>query len=363
MKKSNGIFWGGLLVIVGAFWLLRNLGFLNIDWYEVARFWPILLILAGGSLLASGRERNGWVGGVAGILIVLAVLGGITHRTDRAFDQSQRNWNFDWDNSWDDDNDNDQGENFGYRKRERLQEKNQERSRKYEEDYNRDKDKDEDDNEMSEKRDIRNRHYEYEMESGLKEATLNFEGGAGEFKLKGSTDKLFEAESRSSIGGFRSDIRNNRNANTAVIDFKMESGNINLKKGNNENSVEFNLNKKLLWNIDLGLGAGEAKFDLSDFRVKSLKISTGVADLDVKLGDNVSRTDVKIESGMASMTLEVPKSVGCEVRIDGMLNDKDMGDLQKVSDGLYRSPGFDQAARKIIIDYDAGLSEVNIRRY
>ena len=113
----------------------------------------------------------------------------------------------------------------------------------------------------------------------------------------------------------------------------------------------------------MGLGAGEAKFDLSDFRVKSLKVSTGVADLNVKLGDKVNRTNVKIESGVASVTLEIPKSVGCEVRIDGILNDRNLGDLKKVDDGLYRSPGFEGASRKILIDYDAGLSEVNIRRY
>ena len=359
MKKSNGIFWGGLLVILGVFWLLRNLGFLHIDWQEVSRFWPILLILAGVSLLVSGRERSGWGGGMAGILIALAVLGGITHRTDRALDEGRRSWNFDWNN----DDEKDDEWDFGDRDRERndnrnrLREENRERSRKYEEDYKRDTD------DQSEKRDVHNRHYEYEMENGLKEATLNFEGGAGEFKLKGGTDKLFEAESRSSLGGFQSEIRNNRNANTAVIDFKMESGKINLKKGENENSVEINLNEKPLWNIDMGLGAGDAKFDLSDFRVKSLKVSTGVADLNVKLGDKVSRTDVKIKSGVASVTLEIPESVGCEVHIDGMLNDKNLGDLREVSSGLYRSPGFEQAARKIMIDYDAGLSEVNIRRY
>lgn len=353
MKKSNGIFWGGLLIILGIFWLLRNLGFLNIDWQEVSRFWPVLLVLAGISLLVSGRERGGLGGGVAGILIALAVLGGITHRTDRAFDENRRNWNFDWDN----DDENDDEWDFGDRNRNNLREENRERSRKYEEDYKRDND------EKSEKRDIRNRHYEYEMENGLKEATLNFEGGAGEFKLQGGTNKLFEAESRSSLGGFQSDIHNNRNANTAVIDFKMESGKMNLKKGNNENSVEINLNEKPLWNIDMGLGAGEAKFDLSDFRVKSLKVSTGVADLNVKLGDKANRTDVRIESGVASVTLEIPESVGCEVRIDGMLNDKNLGDLREVSSGLYRSPGFEQASRKIIINYEAGLSEVNIRRY
>ena len=352
MKKSSGIFWGGLLVILGVFWLLRNMGFLNIDWHEVARFWPVLLVLAGISLLASGRERGSWGGGVAGILIALAVLGGITHRTDRALNDHRNGWNFGWDN--DDDDEWDFGD--GNRLRDRLREKNRERSRKYEEDYNRDKD------EKYQKKDIRNRHYEYEMENNLKEATLNFEGGAGEFKLKGSTDKLFEADSRSTFSSFVSDIRHNRNANTAVIDFKME-GKVKLKKGDNDNSVDISLNEKPLWNIDMGLGAGEAKFDLSSFRVKSLKVSTGVADLNVKLGRKVDRTEVKIESGVASVTLEIPEAVGCEVRIDGMLNDKNLGDLQKVSDGLYRSANFDQAARKIMVDYEAGLSEVNIRRY
>ncbi len=379
MKRSNGIFWGGLLLLLGTFWLLRNLGLLQIDWEEVTRFWPVLLILAGGGLLVAGRERGGVAGGVAGILIALAVLGGITHRTNRAFDRADgRNWNF----GWDSDDDNDEW-NFGdrqernERRAEERRERAEERARARQRGYDYDNDNDDESNsdsdsdgdaasdreEEEEKRPVRNRHYQYEMDRNLREATLNFEGGAGEFKLKSSTNKLFEADSRSRLGGFMTDIRNNRNANTAVINFKMESGRVNLKNGENGNEVDFSLNTTPIWNIDLGLGAGKANFDLSDYKVKSLKISTGVADLDVKLGDRVARTDVKIESGVASVTLEVPRSVGCEVRIDGLLNDKNMGDLEKINSGLYRSPGFDRADRKIMIRYDAGLSEVNIRRY
>ena len=63
------------------------------------------------------------------------------------------------------------------------------------------------------------------------------------------------------------------------------------------------------------------------------------------------------------MTVEVPESVGCEVRLDGALNVKNLDDLVRVSEGLYRSPNYDDASRKIMIRYDAGLSKVKIRRY
>lgn len=347
MRTSKGIFWGGLLILLGIFWLLRNMGYLHIDWQEVSRFWPALLILAGISLLISGGERRGVGGGLAGVLVVLAVLGGIMHRTDRAFDRRGDRWNFNWD-------DNNDDWDFGNRGRWG------DRDRGYDTD---DDNNDEDSDSTIENRGIKSGHYEYDMENNLEEATLNFEGGAGDFKLNGSTDKLFEAETHSSIGGFVSNIRNNRNANTAVIDFKMENNNVKLKKGRLENRIEMNLNEKPIWTIDLGVGAGKADFDLSNFRVKSLKVSTGVADMDVRLGDKVSQVDVGIESGVASVTLEIPESVGCEVRIDGALNVKNMDDLEKVNDDLYRSPGFDKASRKILIRYDAGLSKVKIRRY
>lgn len=334
--------------MLGIFWLLRNMGFLHVDWHEVSRFWPALLILAGIGLLASGGERGSVGRGISGILIALAVLAGITHRTERSLDRHRDNWNFGWDNN-DEDEEKDEWD-FGDRKRER--------DRGYDDDENtQDKDSE------SEKIDVKNGHYEYDMENDLREATLNFEGGAGEFKLKGTTDKLFESDTRSSAGGFTANIRNNRNANTAVIDFKMENNHVELKNGRMKNEVEINLNEKPIWNIDLGIGAGKANFDLSDHKVKSLKVSTGVADLELRLGDKVPQADVQIESGVASVTLEIPKSVGYEVRIDGALNVKDMDDLVKVNDNLYRSADFDTASRKIAIRYDAGLSKVKIKRY
>ncbi|GAB3173441.1 LiaF transmembrane domain-containing protein [Telluribacter humicola] len=340
MKRSNGIVWGGLLVVLGVFWLLRNMGLLNVDWEGVLRFWPALLILAGISLLASGRERNGVGSGLAGLLIALAVLGGILYRTDRAFDRHRNNWDFHWDN--DDHNEHD---NNGHNNND-----HDSSDRDYEEDR------------RNRSTRTQSNHYEYDMDAAIQEATFNLEGGAGEFKLTSTTPKLFEADTRTTLGGFISNIRSNKLDGTATIDFKMEDEQINIKNGKVKNIVTMSLNEAPIWNVDLGIGAGKADMDLSSYKVKSLKVSTGVADVDVRLGDKTD-TDVKIESGVASVTIEVPKSAGCEVRIDGAMNIRDLDDLQKIGDNLYRSPNFSTASRKITIKYDAGLSKVRINRY
>jgi len=144
---------------------------------------------------------------------------------------------------------------------------------------------------------------------------------------------------------------------------KMEDGNVKINNGEISNKAQIELNDKPVWNIDLGLGAGKGDFDLSNYKVESLKVSTGVADLNIRLGDKLDRTDVKMEAGVASIDLEIPKSVGCEVVIDGALNLTTFDDLEKINDNLYRSPGFDKSSKKISIKFEGGLSKVKIRRY
>jgi hypothetical protein len=329
-RRSNGIVWGGLLITLGVVWLLRNMGLLQVDWSQVLRFWPALLILAGVSLLVAGRERGTVAGGLAGLLIALAVLGGILHRTDRAFDRN--NWNFKWDG---DDSDTSDTRDDEYR-----QDRRNRRSGR-----------------------TQANHYQYDMESGIREATFNLEGGAGEFRLKGTTDKLFEADTRTNLGGFVSNTRTNQSDGTATVDFKMEDEQINLKDGKVKNEVTMRLNESPVWTILMAIGAGKANMDLSPYKVKAVKVSTGVADVTVRLGEKNETTDVNVESGVAAVTFEVPRSAGCEVFFEGALNVKEMDDLEKISNSHYRSANFDSARQKITIRYEAGLSKVNIRRY
>ncbi|HOW86346.1 MAG TPA: DUF5668 domain-containing protein [Candidatus Aminicenantes bacterium] len=56
-KKGNSFVWGVILIVVGALFLLQQLG---IDFFdEVWRFWPVILIIWGANKIWLGlKERN-----------------------------------------------------------------------------------------------------------------------------------------------------------------------------------------------------------------------------------------------------------------------------------------------------------------
>ncbi|MGN7888902.1 LiaF transmembrane domain-containing protein [Dyadobacter sp. 22481] len=342
MKNSRGIVWGGLLVIFGVIWLLRSMNLLNIDWDLVLPYWPVLLILAGAILIAAGRERGS--GGIVALLITLAVFGGVVNKTHQAFDNHGNNWNF----GWDDDDDNDDHD-YGF----------------HHDDDGDDADDDEDkDSDYSKDRNNPiNGSYNYEMEDFIQKANFNLEGGAGSFSLNGNTAKLFEAATTSTMVGFRSNTSVNKLDNSASVTLKMEEGNVKIKNGEISNQAKIHLNEKPVWSIDLGIGAGKGDFDFSNYKVEKLKVSTGVADMDIRLGDKVPTANVDIEAGVASVTLEIPESVGCEMHMDGALNAKNMEGLNKVGNGYYRTSNFDTASKKVIVHYEGGLTSINIKRY
>jgi hypothetical protein len=335
MKNSRGIVWGGLLVLMGIYWLLRNMDLIHIDWQRVLPFWPVLLILA-GVVLVTTRSGQGASGGLVALLITLAVFGGIMNRTDRAFGRDDRyNWNF----GWNDKDDNDRDANNRHKDRAYRNERRNKGEKSV------------------------NGSYQYEMEDFIQKATFNLEAGAGSFTVDGNTAWLFEATTRSSIVGFVSNTSTNRLDNSATVNLKMEDGNVIINDNKISNEATIHLNENPVWNIDLGIGAGKGHFDFSNYKVEKLKVSTGVADMNIRLSDKTPVTNVDIEAGVASVTLEIPNSAGCEMQMEGAMNSKSFDGLEKINNGLYRSPGFDQAAEKIRIRYEGGLTSFKIKRY
>ncbi|ACT94041.1 LiaF transmembrane domain-containing protein [Dyadobacter fermentans] len=339
MRNSRGIVWGGMLIILGVIWLLRSMDLLNIDWDAVLPYWPVLLILAGAILMAAGRERGS--GGIVALLITLAVFGGIVNKTHQAIDDRD-NWHFGWDDDRDYGHDRDDDDYD-----------NDDSDRRRDEDYERDR---------RGGRPI-NGSYNYEMQDFIQKANFNLEGGAGSFSLDGNTPKLFEAATKSNVVGFKSTTSVNKLNNSASVSLKMEEGNVKIKNGEISNQAKIHLNDRPIWNIDLGIGAGKGNFDFSNYKVEKLKVSTGVADMDIRLSDKLPVAVVEIEAGVASVTLEVPESVGCEMRMDGALNAKNMEGLERVGNGHYRSSNYDTAPKKVIVHYEGGLTSINIKRY
>jgi len=66
----DSLFWGLLLVVVGGMILLSNLGVLEVSWMELWRLWPLLVIAAGFSVLATRH----WFWRLLSVLFVVFAL-------------------------------------------------------------------------------------------------------------------------------------------------------------------------------------------------------------------------------------------------------------------------------------------------
>jgi rhodanese-related sulfurtransferase len=104
-KQSNGLVWGSLLLGFGLLTLAKTLGWYHIDWGQLLRFWPVLLILAGISLLV-GRGQT-WAGPVTALLLAIALPSAMINKAQRHFGNNNFSWNGNDFNYNDDENDSD----------------------------------------------------------------------------------------------------------------------------------------------------------------------------------------------------------------------------------------------------------------
>lgn len=57
-NSSDNIFWGLVLVVVGGFFLARNLGYVDFH-FAMKTYWPVILILIGASVLLKSFGKSG----------------------------------------------------------------------------------------------------------------------------------------------------------------------------------------------------------------------------------------------------------------------------------------------------------------
>lgn len=333
MERKSNIFWGAILIVLGFLFLGTNLDWFELNWSfrKIAQFWPIMLILAGVAAFFSHKKSV--YNATSALLIAFAIPLGIFTCVDDGVrevkDEISDGINIDIDD-FDDDDDN----------------------------YSSNSD--------TTTGDRNKQYFAVEMSPEVKEATLKLGGGAAEFDLEESQNRLFEATTLLSFKtGYT--LEEETIAGSKVINFSMKD-----KKGKDfnfgddnkiDNDVLLKLSTTPVWNIDMGIGAGELDFDFTNYKVKKLDIETGAASIDIKLGDKQDKVEVDIESGVASVKIKVPESVGCEIKMDGALNAKDFDNFEKIKDGLWQTKGFDKATKKIYLNVDSGLSSLKVDRY
>ncbi len=324
--NTKSLFTGGVLILLGILFLGKEWGWFHINWHEISRLWPLLLIYLG--LIALLGKSNGSATVITIVLLCIAIptvlVRSCQERVGSAFHRNGVHIDMDDDNDGDNnDNDNDNDGDTSFKGS--------------------------------------NQKLNSPMSADIKSASFNFSGGAAEFEISGTSKDLVEADANLTFGNIS--LKKTGDSTNPTVDFALRGKKNNINIGDdNDNKINLKLNPAVLWDMKFEFGAGKADFDLSEYKVKTLSIKTGLTETDVKLGDKVDNLDVKIESGLTDIEFQVPESVGCRIDIDGGLNDKDFdGFIQK--NGHWETPNYDKSTKKITIKFEGGLQSLKVRRY
>jgi len=72
---------------------------------------------------------------------------------------------------------------------------------------------------------------------------------------------------------------------------------------------------------------------------------------------------VSVDAGASDINIFVPNGSGCKIFTDGALSSKHFSDFEKIDSDNYETENFKEAANKIYIEIDCGVSSISVERY
>ena len=297
--KTGKLFWGFFLLTLGVLFLLTKYDVISCSFGFVWDIWPLIFVFWGALVIFKETFARPFISALFGIFLALLLFGMIENGIS-SFDFSE-------------------GDGV------------------YTEFYNEDYD------------------------SSIKTADLEINSGAGLFIIRNSTDKLAEGKAKGSFAEY--DFESWKDDNHASVRFNLHKRNMNFFRGRLKNQLEVALNQNPVWDIDFNIGASKSNFDLTEYKVRNVSLHTGAASGRLKLGDKFDSTNVDIEMGAASISVEVPKSSGCSITSDMALVSRDFPGFNKKYSGYYESENFDSARKKVFIRVQGGVASIKVIRY
>jgi len=306
MKPSH-IFWGLLFVGLGLLVLINNFTTIFMDWATIWKLWPLTIVLIGLSILVKHQYGKSVIAGLAAIVLALAIFASFKTATHFISNDFQIN--------------------FG----------------------------DEAEYEFS------TTEFTEQFDSSLLFAALNFEAGAGEFIIKDTTNNLVAARTEGHKNNYK--LTRLDNDSSSVINFDMGDKAIFRFGKGYKNKVDIALNSRPVWDMNFNVGAASMDFDLTEFKTKNVSVDMGAASIKIKLGNLYPETEVNVDAGASDINIFIPKESGCKILIDGALSSKHFDNFKKIDSDNYVTENFNEAAYKIYIDIECGVSSISVERY
>lgn len=307
-KNDGGIVSGILLISIGIIALCVTLFDVRIIWSELAKLWPVFLIIFGISILPFGKIAK------SVLVIVMVLLSFILYYCGIKDDRVSRH-------------------------------------------------EDETYHEYSNNAEVDVQEFSEAYRDNIETAEVNIDYGAGILRLNPPVDELVKATNASNY--VIQDFTVKYEDRHADINFDLED-NINLSvNGKNVNSNIFNvaLNKNPIYEFEVNIGASNMNFDLSQYKVSKIEIDGGACNIDLKLGELHDMTEVSIETGVSDVRIGVPTGSGCCIKSGSVLSNKSFDGFEKISSSTYETSNYYSADNLVNIEFSGAIADLKIYRY
>jgi hypothetical protein len=192
-------------------------------------------------------------------------------------------------------------------------------------------------------------------------ARLNISGGAATYRLDDTTSQLFYAVTKAVKNHYEFD--SHTEDSVYVMDFSLKKTKEKWDWNKNFDTVGFKLNVKPEWEINVEAGAVDLNFDLSKYKLKSLKVNGGAGQFVMKVGQPLKTTNIIVSTGVSDVTIEVPQNAACRIELTTNLSSNILEGFTKKSDRHYETAGFDKAKNKIYIQFTGAISDFKVHKY
>jgi len=312
MRFSNFL-WAMVLIAIGLLFLFSNFGWIDFQWAGIWRLWPLILVFWGITILP-----------VRDLIKAILVIGflGLTFIFFNQITEPRWTWTFsdhEWTFSDDWNDDNDKGRTFTYSTQE----------------------------------------LSVPMDSLSSKAILVMDAAAGKFYIDGMTSEMMQFRKEGDIGDYSMTTERNNGKTEIRIDMEKNTKVRRVKK----NRIDIQLNRDMVWDLDLDIGAAAVKMDLSAYQIDTVKIDAGAASIEMKLGNRRPETFVTYSAGAASLEVKIPRDAACEIRSESVLVSREFEGFNKKGDGVYQTPNYPEGSCRIVIEIESAVSSLKVDRY
>jgi hypothetical protein len=309
--RVSGLSWGIVFIGCGIFWLAINAGYLDhYVWIKLLSLWPMALI-AIGIIFIFKRTRLKFLTLLAPLLLALTFI-------------------YVGASEW--------GGSYGYYYR---------GTPDYGSRYSREVFK-----------------YTLDKDPEVEKLDFSMDFGLGELWIGGTSDKLFDGdfEYRTKKPRVDYDLVHGE-GRLRVISRDFRGFNI-FRHRNIKNDSRVFIADYLPLALDLDIGAARVDLDLSDEILNSLKLSTGAAEINLRLGCKSDNVQIDINAGASDIYITVPRDMALEIDSDATLSKTNFKSAGLTKEGgKYRTDNFGTAACTAYLNLDSGVSKITVGYY